>query len=697
MTKYISFFLLSIVVGMQILSAASDKGKIEITAKHVDSVENIVTAKDNVVVYYEDSVIKASSATYDKSKKLLVLDGDIEMIGYKGTKEHSNHIEIYTDTQEVTFDELFLMSQNDVWLFTEDAHKKDTNYTLGTSVISSCDITDPLWKMSFSRSFFDSEAQYMKIYNAKMYLWDVPVFYTPYFAFPLDRQRTSGLLFPSFGYSSSEGFRYEQPIFWAISPSMDMEFNPQIRTLRSLGLYTTLRFADSAHSSGALRVGYFKDKKAYAEENNLENDSHYGVEFNYESSKVFSHKLSPGFTDGLYVNTTYLNDIDYLNLQQSKLSHFGLVPLQESRLNYFLYNNDYYTGLNAKYFIDTRKDDNSDTLQILPSMQFHKYLNHLIWDNLTYSVDFYINNLYREEGTTLQQAEFKIPLEFTTAFFDDFLNLSLGEEIYYSKFFFGNGDYIHDEFQYYSNIHKVKLFTDLTKKYDDFIHVLQPSIQYIRPGSENQSPVEFDSLSDEQQELFVVGLPEEQYKFSLSQYFYDENMKLKFYQRFAQLYYLDREYELADMSNEMQYNLKQWNLYNNLIYSHEYGKIRESSSRIGLNKTDYRFSVGHTYKKILPDDPTYSATADDDVYANEVYFSFAYTLNEKIKLNGGLTYDVDDASSRQWRLGGTYHRDCWSATASIRQDIVPRPTGYTEDSTFYLQMNFIPFGVVGTE
>ena len=310
------------------LSAANDQGKIEITANHVDSVGDIVTAEDDVVVYYEDSVIKASSATYDKSKKLLVLDGNIEVIGYKGTKEHSNHIEIYTETKEVTFDELFLMSQNDVWLFTQNAHRKDANYTLGESVISSCDIEDPLWKMTFSRSLYDREEDYMKLYNAKMYLWDMPVFYTPYFAFPLDRQRTSGLLFPSFGYSSNEGFRYEQPIFWAISPSMDMEFNPQIRTSRSLGLYSTFRFADSAHSSGTLRVGYFKDKQSYVEENNLDDDSHYGIEFNYESSQVFSHKLPQGYTDGLYINTTNLNDIDYLNLQKSHLTHFGLVPLQ---------------------------------------------------------------------------------------------------------------------------------------------------------------------------------------------------------------------------------------------------------------------------------------------------------------------------------------------------------------------------------
>lgn len=695
MSKLLSIFLLSIALGIQLLSAAADQEKIEITANHVDSVGEIVTAKDDVVVYYEDSVIKASSATYDKNKKLLVLDGNIEIIGYKGTKEHSNHIEIYTETKEVTFDELFLMSQSDVWLFTEKAHRKDTNYTLGESVISSCDIEDPLWKMTFSRSLYDREEDYMKLYNAKMYLWDVPVFYTPYFAFPLDRQRTSGLLFPSFGYSSSEGFRYEQPIFWAISPSMDMEFNPQIRTERSLGLYSTFRFADSAHSSGALRVGYFKDKQAYVDENTLDDDSHYGVEFNYESSQVFSHKLPQGFTDGLYVNTTYLNDIDYLNLQQSHLTHFGLVPLQESRVNYFLYNNDYYTGLNAKYFIDTRKDDNDDTLQILPSIQFHKYLNHLIWDNLTYSVDFHINNLYRKEGTTLQQAEFKIPLEYTTSFFDDFLNLSLGEEIYYSKFFFGNGDYTYDEFEYYSNIHKVKIFTDLTKKYEGFIHVFQPSLQYIKPGNEHQDPVDFDLLDDDQQDLFAVGLPEESYDLSFSQYFYDESMTLKFFQRFSQLYYLDREYELGDMSNEMQYNWNRWAFYNNVTYSHEYGKIRESSSRVGLSENDYRFSVGHSYKKILPDISTYDA--DDDVKANEVYFSFGYSFNEKVNINGGLTYDVDDASSKQWRLGGSYKRDCWSATASVRQDITPRPTGYTEDTTFYLQMNFIPFGVVGTQ
>ncbi len=682
-------FFLSLVLSIQILYAVEEKNKIEVTAKHLDTTETTVKATDGVVVYYQDSVIKASSAFYDRKTNLLVLDGNVEMMGYQGTKEHVKHLEIQTESKEVTFEELFFVSENDVWLFADKANRSEGNYTFGRSMLSSCDVNDPLWKMVFSHSLYESEANYMKVYDAKVYFWDVPILYTPYLAFSTDKKRSSGLLFPLFGYTSEEGAIYEQPIFWAISDSMDMEFNPQIRTNRSVGLYTTFRFADSDHSSGALRVGYFKDKSSYVKDNDLPDSRHYGLEFNYESSKLFSDQLPQGFTDGLYINTTFLNDIDYLNLQKTQLEHFGLVPLQESRLNYFLANDTYYAGINAKYFIDTRKENNDDTLQILPSAQFHKYLDHFLWDNLTYSLDFQVKNFDRKEGATLNQAEMKIPLEFTTSFFDDFLNISLGEELYYSKFFFGNQSYMYDDFEYYSSIHKAKLFTDLTKSYDNFIHVIQPLLGYVKPGNENEDPVSFDRLTEEQKELFSVGLPEEHYTFALSHYFYNKDMKLKFYQRLSQRYYIDRKYKFADISNEMQYNLKKWQFYNDVVYAPEFGKVRESSSRISLREKEYNFTLGHTYKQVLIDQPNF-------LPANDVNFYFGYTYNERIGINGGLTYNIDDASSKQWRFGGSYKEDCWSMAASVRQDITPRPTGYTTDNSFYVQFNFIPFGGVGS-
>jgi LPS-assembly protein len=712
-----SSLLLPLLLSMGILHASTEeKNNIEVTAMHVEGTGTTFRARDGVVVYYQDSAIRADRAHYDKEKHLLVLDGNVEMIGYQGTKEHTSHLEIDTKTNTVHFEELFFTNENDIWLLSNDANRTDGNYTFSNSMLSSCDIDDPLWKMYFSDATYDSVDKYMKIYNAKVYFGDVPVFYTPYLAFSTDNQRESGLLFPVFGYSNNEGFLYEQPIYWAINESMDLELNPQIRINRSMGMYATYRFVDSLYSSGTIRAGYFKDKESFVDEYDLRNSEHYGLEVLYESSRFLSQYMPEDYTDGLYVNATLLNDIEYLNLQKSTLSHFGQVPLQESRLNYFLYNDDWYGGLNAKYFIDTRLENNDETVQTLPALQFHKYLKSLFWENLTYSLDLQTKRLDRKKGPTLNQAEFRLPIELTMGLFDDYLNITLGESLYYGRFFFGNDEKLdHDYFQYNSNVHTAKIFTDLTKQYDGFIHILQPSIGYIKPGIESQKPVDFDDLVNEDNtlgDLFSVGLPEERATFSINQYFYDENMALIFFQRLTQHYYTDlsptRTYRFDAINNEMQLNLDHWQFYNNIYYSYEYDTVSESSSRITLRESDYYVSLSHTYKKIFelvaPD------TINQRTTANDINLDFRYTLNERIFFNGGLTYSLKEEDNadytdlRLWRLGGGYQRDCWSMTAQLSANIVPRAVTdplnadkpYTQEYSFVFQLNFIPFASIGS-
>ena len=670
------------------------KGKIEITANQLDSTKTTVTAKDNVLVYYNDSVITASSAHYNKETKILVLDGKIELIGYMGTKEHSTHMVIHTDTQEVIFQKLFLATKHDIWMLSDSVHKVDGNYTLGQSVLSSCDGENPLWKMVSTDSVYDSQDEYMKVYNAKIYFANVPILYTPYLGFSTNQKRSSGLLFPAFGYSEEDGYFYEQPIYWAISDSMDLELNAHIRTEKTKGLYGTFRFADSPYSFGQLRAGFFEDNPSYTEENNLPNKEHYGIEFNYQSSKLLSRWLPDNYTDGLYINTTYLNDIEYLLMQQSGLAHFGLLPLQESRINYFLGNDDFYFGVNAKYFIDTTKEDNNNTIQILPAMQIHKYLDSIIWDNLTYSVDIQSKNFTREEGSTLKQYEFRVPIEFTMSLFDDYIDISLREEIYYSKFYFGNETYIEDEFSYFSNIHQAKISTDLTKKYSSFVHVLQPSVRYMKAGEEEHKPIDFDLLEDSQKELFSISHIEEQFNISLGQYFYDNNAKLIFYQRVKQDYYRDRNLSrrFSDIGNEMKLNLGSWSFYNNIVYSHEFEKIRESSSRVSLSKPSYSIGLGHLYREL-------SADLSKSTPSKDITFSFRYKFNERFNINLSGMYDVDEDMATQWLMGMHYGIDCWRVDASLKKEIVPRPAGSTlPDSTnkFFIQFTFSPFGSFGT-
>jgi len=677
-----------------LFAANVEKANIEVTAKHVEGSGSTLIAKDGVVVYYRDSIIHADSAVYDKQKHQLVLDGHVEMIGYQDTKEQTSHMEINTQTDTIAFKELFFTNENDIWLLSNDAKRVKSIYTFGESMLSSCDINDPLWKMHFSSSVYDSEQKYMKLYNTSVYFGDVPVFYTPYLAFSTDNKRSSGLLFPLLGYTEDEGFVYEQPIFWAINKSMDLEFNPQIRTDRSIGMYGTFRFVDTDHSQGSLRVGYFKDKDAYLQKHNLTEDEHYGLEFLYDSSQVISQHFSDEYSDGLYANITLLNDIEYLNLQKTHLRHFGQVPLQESRVNYFLQNDDWYGGFNAKYFIDTRLPDNDSTLQVLPALQAHKFLKSLFVDNLTYSIDVQTKNLDRRKGTTLNQVEFRVPIEFTASFMDDYLNISLGEYLYFGRFNFdGDQPLYHDYFQYYSNVHNAKLFSDLTGKFNGYTHVLQPSVSYILPGTESQDPLNFNELISDQpqvKDLFSVGLPEEQVRFSLNQYLYDDAMKLIFFQRLSQSYYPDREYEMADLNNEMGYNWGNWSFYNNVYYSFEFNKVSEASSSIRYKEKEYRFTLGHTYKQNLSKDASV-------VTANDISFDFSYAYNERFAINGGLIYNLEDESSKLWRFGGSYTRDCWSIGASVSADVRPRPTStpgvldYTQEYGFFVQLNFIPF------
>jgi LPS-assembly protein len=208
----------------------------------------------------------------------------------------------------------------------------------------------------------------------------------------------------------------------------------------------------------------------------------------------------------------------------------------------------------------------------------------------------------------------------------------------------------------------------------------------------------FDELLHDQpdvKDLFSVGLPEEQFVLTMGQYFYDDAMKLVFYQRLSQSYYQEREYEVGDLKNEMGFYWDKWSLYSNIYYSFEYSDISESSNSISYSDEDYKLSLGHTYKQLFTD-------ISSEILANDISFDFQYAYNERVEINGGLIYDVEEGTSKLWRVGGSYTRDCWSVAASVSADVRPRPstisgvTDYTQEYGFFLQLNFIPFASINS-
>ena len=74
-------------------------------------------------------------------------------------------------------------------------------------------------------------------HNVTMRFKDVPIFYTPYISFPVGDERKSGLLFPSFGHSGSNGFELEVPYYFNLAPELrpDAHARPADRARRAAG------------------------------------------------------------------------------------------------------------------------------------------------------------------------------------------------------------------------------------------------------------------------------------------------------------------------------------------------------------------------------------------------------------------------------------------------------------------------------
>ena len=137
--------------------------QIEVLAEAIEGNQTVVHAKGGVVVYYNDAIIHAKSASYDRKRSILILDGQVEMIGYEGTKEHSDHIEIDTKHNAIAFHNLFMATHNDIWILSEEGNKQEGNYTFGASMLSSCEVEDPLWSVRFDHAKYDEAKRYMRL------------------------------------------------------------------------------------------------------------------------------------------------------------------------------------------------------------------------------------------------------------------------------------------------------------------------------------------------------------------------------------------------------------------------------------------------------------------------------------------------------------------------------------------------------
>ncbi|MCT7487458.1 LPS-assembly protein LptD [Aliarcobacter cryaerophilus] len=661
--------------------------KLQLVAKDVDTKNNIITAVGDVVAYSPTYYLSSDKMVYDKDREILELFDNVLIIKDNKIQTQSNYAYVDMKNDIINQDPVFLMdNSSNIWSNSKEANKDKDLITLENSILSSCDCIDPIWSIRSSSSDYDTEAMWMNTYNPRLYIKNVPVFYLPYFGFPTDTTRRTGLLLPTMGYSSSEGFLYSQPIFIAPADNYDIELIPQIRTQRGYGSYANFRYADSPDSMLNLKTGYFKEFNNYRREEKLENSEHYGLDIDYERKNIFSTKKE--HQDGVFTSIRYLNDIEYIILKEDD-GNLGTDKKVESKVNYFYNTPEYYGGVYGKYYIDASKKSNANTLQELPQVQFHSYNKELFLENLIYSIDTKVQNFTRKEGLNAKIYDITVPISYTKNILDDYMYLGVENRTILTQYDYSNSLYNNLRYEDGTLIQNRTSFivgTDLIKPYSDYIHTLNLNASYDIPENlrkdgdlynitvkENQ-PLKYDELS-----VFPTLQEQKTIKLSLNQSIYDkENLKQFINHKMSQsiLYNSVDEPKFQDLDNYIKINHDYGSLSGKVVYNMDDNKVVEGSFDNSLSYEDLTFSAGYYYSKKTNNE--FNTRDDLESYR----LSTSYKLAKDYSIKYYENYDLQEKTRNRQGIGLNIDDSCWNLDLLLEKEITPR-SRYVQSTRSY--------------
>lgn len=655
------------------LYAVADDRAVEVYATSMSTQGDIVKADGEVVVIYQDYFLSAKRAIYNKESGELELFENISATQGSNVRFLGQYAKLNIAQKERSFKPFYMLEErSEVWLSGAESYSKESDIDIRSGVMSGCDPNNSLWKMEFTSSEYNTETMWLNLYNARIYIYDIPVFYTPYFGYSLNTKRRTGVLPPMIGLSSKEGFFYQQSLYIAEQNWWDLELKPQVRTNRGSGVYSTFRFVDSEISKGSLTTGFFQEKNDYFNENRLANSKHYGFNFLYENSDILNQWLNTNLKgqSGLYVDVVNMNDVDYINLSTNDTTQSSTATQLLSRINLFYNTDNNYFGAYFKHYKDLTLSSNEKTLQNLPEIHYHSYLDTLLDDHLLYSVDIKNNNYYRSVGKSATQTDLNIPLTLQTSLFDEYMNIAYKTNLYLQHTDFkGNQESTVPPSDYNSglfgrNYHAVAVSSQLTQSYNKVTHVIDFGSQYQVAGSEFENGYYDEqkdycskdaNLLDPICEFYNIKDIKDNLQLYFSHYLYDISGKQIFYHKLAQnTIYEKYTGERNELENELDYQIDdRINFYNNMFYNYEEGAFSKNFNKISYADDAFSLGLSHIYKNSFLKEQKISPIT------SYMTASLGYRYDKNYSYTLRHNYDLERKDKKGFEVGFLYQKRCW--------------------------------------
>jgi LPS-assembly protein len=238
----------------------------------------------------EEITIDAQSLDYDQKGDILSATGDV-LIRRGDTTLQADRVEFNRRTSEaraigdavltspeaqITADAIFLDINNETgelqcaqinadrlgYSLSGDRIEKGLGqrYRIENGRFTTCNCEDGKPDWSIAGDTLDVTVDgYGTLQGGTFDILDVPVLWLPRAAFPVFRERQSGLLFPRVGISNRRGFQILQPGYWAIDKNQDLTVSGDVETSLRVGVIPEYRYAFSEATQGQFQVGYFNE------------------------------------------------------------------------------------------------------------------------------------------------------------------------------------------------------------------------------------------------------------------------------------------------------------------------------------------------------------------------------------------------------------------------------------------------------
>lgn len=218
-----------------------------------------LVASGNVIITKQGKRLSADRIIFNQTTGDIRAEGHVMLNAGKDVLTGSR-VAMNLNTRKGVIDQGTLFIDSNHFYITGDRIRKTgpDSYTVEGAAVTSCDGDNPDWKITGKKLDVTIEG-YGYVTGAALWARSLPVFYTPYMAFPAKIKRQSGLLVPQTGISERKGFEYIQPLYWAINDPTDATSYAHYMNDRGMKIGAEYRYVLDESSKGTAMADGFTD------------------------------------------------------------------------------------------------------------------------------------------------------------------------------------------------------------------------------------------------------------------------------------------------------------------------------------------------------------------------------------------------------------------------------------------------------